>query len=299
MSPDDLTTLAKKPNGNGAAVSGSDPEEGEDVIVLENVYKGFGSGRRRVEPLRGVTMKIKKGERLVIIGPSGTGKSVTLRLMLGLLEPDRGEIRIMGKNLSEIGQRELWELRRHISMLFQGGALFDSMTVGENVAFPVRELGEKDEDKLAKLVKTLLGQVGLPNSEDKMPSELSGGMQKRAALARALASRPEIILYDEPTTGLDPIMADSIANLINKTHEVIGQSSSATSIVVTHDMMVAERVADRIVMLYKGKVISDGPPEKFKRLGGEPLPDDASEVDRMIRQFVRGEAEGPIQSVFE
>lgn len=315
MSSIDMSTLGTRGNGGNTPsrplspppppqqdesaeerARGGSPDE--YAIILENVHKGFGQGTRRSDPLRGVTLKIRKGERLVIIGPSGTGKSVTLRMMLGLLDPDQGSVRVMGKNLREISRLDLWDIRKRISMLFQGGALFDSMTIGENVAFPVREQGEKDEAKLAKLVRILLGQVGLPGTQDKMPSELSGGMQKRAALARSLANRPEIILYDEPTTGLDPIMADTIANLIITTHDMIGREKAATSVVVTHDMLVAEKVADRIVMLYGGKVVGDGPPEMFRRLATEPLPENACETDKMIRQFVRGEAEGPIRAVF-
>jgi phospholipid/cholesterol/gamma-HCH transport system ATP-binding protein len=170
------------------------------------------------------------------------------------------------------------------------------MTVGENVAFPMRAAGETDEKKIQGVVSERLRQVGLPGTEDKMPSELSGGMKKRAALARSIATRPEVILYDEPTTGLDPIMSDAIGDLINDTHASL-KDANVTSIVVTHDMRVAEKVADRIVMLYGGKIVGDGPPELYSRLGGGVLPADASEMDRMIRQFVRGEADGPIQTV--
>lgn len=289
MAVDDLNARDKKGDGGG---------NGEYAIILDNVYKSFGSGSKRSEPLRGVTLKVKFGERLVVIGPSGTGKSVTLRLMLGLLEPDRGDVYIMGRNIGLMDRDELWDVRKRVSMLFQGGALFDSMSIGENVAFPLREQGMRDEDKIYGIVKKRLGQVGLPGQEDKLPSELSGGMQKRAALARSLASQPEIILYDEPTTGLDPIMADAVANLIVDTHEQMSHEAGATSVVVTHDMMVAEKVADRMVMLFGGKVLAEGPPEMFRRLGADPLPENAGETDRMIRQFVRGEAEGPIRTVF-
>lgn len=291
MSAEDLAPLGK----NG--FHGKNGESAEDVIVLDNVYKGFGSGARRIDPLRGVTLRVKRGERLVIIGPSGTGKSVTLRLMLGLLDPDQGNVYVMGQNIGDLNMRELGELRKRVSMLFQGGALFDSMTVGENVAFPLRANGEKNEDLIRDVVNRRLRQVGLPGTEEKLPSELSGGMKKRAALARSLASRPEIILYDEPTTGLDPIMSDAIGDLILDTHKSLNEEATATTIVVTHDMHVAGKVADRIIMLYAGKVVGEGPPLMYKRLGTEPLADDASEHDRMIRQFVRGEADGPIRAV--
>lgn len=291
MSSSELETLGKKKKQTSLT------QIGEKVIVFDNVHKGFGSGARRSDPLRGISLTVNRGERLVIIGPSGTGKSVTLRLMIGLIDPDQGDVYVMGKNLGLITRDELWRIRRRVSILFQMGALFDSMTIGENVAFPIREQGETDEEKIQEMVTKRLGQVGLPNAEEKMPSELSGGMQKRAALARSLAGRPEIMLYDEPTTGLDPIMADAIADLIVETHKAMEREATATSIVVTHDMLVADKVADRIIMLFGGKIIADGPPSMFKRLAEEPLGEDATLTERMIRQFVRGEADGPIRTV--
>ncbi len=266
------------------------------VIRLENVSKSFGTGAKRVSPVKNLTLDIERGSTIVIIGPSGTGKSVTLRLMLGLLEPDEGEVHVFGQRLSSLGDRELGGIRRRMAMLFQGGALFDSMTVGENVAFPIRANGERDEEKIHAVVSERLRQVGLPGTEDKMPAELSGGMKKRAALARSIATRPEIILYDEPTTGLDPIMSDAIGDLINETHASL-KDANVTSVVVTHDMHVATKTADRIVMLYGGRIVGDGPPELYRRLGSGELPADAPEMDRMIRQFVLGRADGPIQTV--
>lgn len=310
MSGDDFETLAK--NGSapaapspGKAEDGLDPAAGsgagkdaepETIIVLDDIHKGFGSGERRVQPMAGINLEIKRGETLVVIGPSGTGKSVMLRLMLGLLEPDSGEVYLFGRKLSEMTDMELGDARMRISMLFQGGALFDSMTVGENVAFPIKARGERDQEKIRETVAKRLRQVGLPNTEDKLPSELSGGMKKRAALARSIASQPEVILYDEPTTGLDPIMSDAIADLIIATQAAL-KETNVTSVVVTHDMHVATKVADRIVMLFGGKVVGDGPPELYQRLGSDPLPPNASDRDKMIRQFVRGEADGPIQTV--
>ena len=296
MSADDLETLAKPGNGAADTASAGKPAGGDSVIHLDDVYKSFGSGPRRITPVAGITMDIERGNTVVIIGPSGTGKSVTLRLMLGLLDPDKGEVYVFGRKISSMSNYELGEVRRRMAMLFQGGALFDSMTVGENVAFPLRATGEKDEAKINEVVSQRLRQVGLPDTEDKMPSELSGGMKKRAALARSIACSPEVILYDEPTTGLDPIMSDAIGDLINETHASF-KEAHVTSIVVTHDMHLAGKVADRIVMLYGGKVVGDGPPELYKRLGTGELPADASERDRMIRQFVRGEADGPIQPI--
>ncbi len=303
MANDELETLGRNGNGNGgesapppATTPAASGAPGEPIIRLLDVHKGFGSGPRRVQPMAGVSIDVERGKCLVVIGPSGTGKSVMLRLMLGLLEPDRGEIYTFGRKLSTLSNFELGEIRKRMAMLFQGGALFDSMTVGENVAFPMRAMGEKDEAKIQAVVTEKLRQVGLPGTEEKMPSELSGGMKKRAALARSIACRPEVILYDEPTTGLDPIMSDAIGDLINETHASL-KETNVTSIVVTHDMHVAGKVADRIVMLYGGRVVGDGPPEMYKRLGTQELPRDANETDRMIRQFVRGEAEGPIQTV--
>lgn len=266
------------------------------VIRLDKVSKSFGEGDRRVEPVKNLSLDIRRGSTIVIIGPSGTGKSVTLRLMLGLLEPDEGDVFVFGKRFRSLRDRDIRAIRTRMAMLFQGGALFDSMTVGENVAFPIRANGEKNERTIRDTVAERLRQVGLPGTEDKMPAELSGGMKKRAALARSIATKPEIILYDEPTTGLDPIMSDAIGDLILDTHSSL-RHVNVTSVVVTHDMRVAEKVADRIVMLHGGRIVGDGPPELYRRLGrGEASPD-ASETERMIRQFVRGEADGPIQTV--
>ncbi len=265
------------------------------LIALDRVFKGFGAGERRVEPLRGVSLDVRAGETLVIIGPSGTGKSVALRLMIGLLDPDGGRVLFEGRDLASFSAAGLDAMRRRMSMLFQSGALFDSMTVGENVAYPLRIQGERDEAKMAGLVAKKLAQVGLPGVEEKMPSELSGGMRKRAALARSIVADPEVIFYDEPTTGLDPIMSDAIADLIRDTRDKLAH---VTSLVVTHDMPLAFKIADRIVMLNQGVVVGDAPPEEFRRLGegGEPAKDLPPEK-RMIRQFVRGEADGPIQVV--
>jgi phospholipid/cholesterol/gamma-HCH transport system ATP-binding protein len=298
--PDDLATLAAPEGGEKQAtrqaVAPPDLKPDDCVIRMENVSKGFGSGARRVEPIRNLTLDIERGATIVVIGPSGTGKSVALRLMLGLLDPDRGEVFLFGRKISSMSNQELGEARRRMAMLFQGGALFDSMTVGENVAFPLRAAGERDEDKITSIVSERLRQVGLPGTEDKMPSELSGGMKKRAALARSISTRPEVILYDEPTTGLDPIMSDAIADLISETHASL-KDANVTSVVVTHDMHVAEKVADRIVMLYHGSIVGDGPPELYRGLAEGDLPRTAPEMERMIRQFVRGEADGPIQAV--
>ena len=271
-------------------------EPSPEAIRLESVHKSFGADGRRVTPLAGVSLTVERGSKLVIIGPSGTGKSVMLRLLLGLLEPDSGEICVFGKRLGGLSDFELGEIRRRMAMLFQGGALFDSMTVGENVAFPMRAVGERDDRLIRAAVRERLRQVGLPDTEDKMPSELSGGMKKRAALARSIACRPELILYDEPTTGLDPVTSDAIADLINSTHDLL-RSIGVTTVAVTHDMRVASKVGERIVMLYGGRIVGDGTPEMYRRLGSDRLPDGATETETMIRQFVLGSADGPIRTV--
>lgn len=260
-----------------------------DIIVLENIHKSFGE----LVVLRGITIRVRRGETLVIIGQSGTGKSVTLRIIIGLLRADSGRALVDGKEVSTMNDVELAVMREHFAMLFQGGALFDSMTVGENVAFGLRAKGEKNAQKIASVVSEKLCQVGLAGTEDKMPSELSGGMKKRAALARAIAVDPNVVLYDEPTTGLDPIMSDSIADLIISTREAL-RDRNLTSVVVTHDMHVALKTADRIIMLHKGEIVGEGSPDYFQSIREKEQNAGLSEQEIMIRQFTRGEAEGPI-----
>ncbi len=262
-----------------------------DILTLEDIHKSFGT----LDVLQGIDLAVRRGETLVIIGQSGTGKSVTLRLMIGLLDPDRGRVLFEGEDIGGYNDQQLALMRERFAMLFQGGALFDSMSVGDNVAFGLRALGERDEGRIRDVVREKLRQVGLPDTEGKMPAELSGGMKKRAALARAIAVDPEVILYDEPTTGLDPIMSDAIADLIIETREAL-REKNATSIVVTHDMHVALKTADRIVMLHQGRIVAEGPPEQYRRLR-EATEAPEEEADRMVRQFVRGEAEGPITAV--
>ncbi len=261
------------------------------IIILENVYKSFGE----LDVLRGVTIRVSRGETLVIIGQSGVGKSVTLRLMIGLLQPDQGRVFFEGEDLAGFSSARLLKMRERFSMLFQGGALFDSMSVGDNVSFERRARGETDTVKLERIVAEKLRQVGMPGVQDKMPSELSGGMKKRAALARAIAVDPEIVLYDEPTTGLDPIMSDAIADLILSTRESL-KEIGLTSIVVTHDMHVAFKTADRIIMLHGGRIVGEGPPAMFREIRDRDRNAEFTDQERMIRQFVCGEAVGPIKA---
>jgi len=240
-------------------------------IELRKVSKRFGS----LVVLNELTLLIERGQSLVVIGASGTGKSVMLKHIVGLLRPDHGEVWIDGRRIDNLPERALVDVRTRFGFLFQMGALFDSLTVAENVGFPIVEHTHKPPDVVAKIVAHKLKQVGLPDAGPKMPGELSGGQKKRVALARAIALDPEVILYDEPTTGLDPIRSDVINELILK----LQRELKVTSIVVTHDMNSAFKVADRIVMLHEGKIIFDGTPDEIQ---ASENPD--------VKRFVQGEA---------
>lgn len=242
------------------------------LVELKNVHKAFGS----LVVLDGVDLAFERGKTTVVLGPSGTGKSVMLKHIVGLLRPDSGEVYFDGRRVDDQQERDLVPIRRRVGFLFQMGALFDSMTVGENVAFPLAELGELNLSQRQDKAETLLRQVGLPGIQHKMPGELSGGQRKRVALARAVALEPDLILYDEPTTGLDPIRADVINELIVALRDHTG----VTSIVVTHDMVSADKVADRMVLLHEGKVFLDAAPDAFR----------ASENPR-VQRFIQGQAD--------
>ena len=228
------------------------------MIKLIDVTKSFGD-REALHPL---TLTINDGETLAIIGGSGSGKSTLLRLLIGLIRPTSGEIWIGDTEISQISEAELDRVRLHMGMVFQYSALFDSMTVGDNVAFGLREHTRKPEAEIKQIVREKLHLVGLDDVENMMPNELSGGMKKRVSLARAIAFEPEIILYDEPSSGLDPIMSEKIDELIIHTQRALG----VTSVVVTHDMASACRIADRIAMIYEGELIAVDKVEKFKQL---------------------------------
>jgi phospholipid/cholesterol/gamma-HCH transport system ATP-binding protein len=219
--------------------------KGETIVEFKDVWKRY-SGR---DVLAGVNLKIQRGEVLCILGPSGTGKSVTLRHINGLTRPDSGEVTVFGESIVGLTEEQLSPTRRRLAMLFQGGALFDSMNVEENIAFPIKEHATNSREEIAALVSEKLSMVGLPGIQKKMPSELSGGMRKRVALARSIALEPEIILYDEPTTGLDPVSSEKIAQLILD----INVRMHTTSVVVTHDIVAARTVADRVVFLHQGR----------------------------------------------
>lgn len=229
--------------------------------------------------LNGVNLTVRRGETLTIIGRSGEGKSVLLKHIIGLMRPDSGAIFIDGVNIVEEGRRNLAQIRRRFGMLFQGAALFDSMTVDENVGIGLREHTDLPEEEIRKIVTTKLAQVGLFNIENVKPAELSGGMKKRVGLARAIAMDPEIVLYDEPTTGLDPINADAINNLIIHLKNTL----KITSIAVTHDMVSAYKISDRIAMLYGGRIIFEGTPDEIRNCD-----------DPIVQQFITGQAYGPI-----
>jgi len=250
------------------------------VIEIRGLSKRFG----KKVVLDGLDLTVPKGKNTVVIGGSGTGKSVLIKCVVGLLRPDSGEIRIDGEDVTKMDERELVRVRRKFGMLFQGAALFDSLNVGDNVAFALRRLKMFPERQIRDVVEEKLTMVGLRDIQLLMPAELSGGMKKRVGLARAVAAEPDILLYDEPTTGLDPIMADVINGLIVSLRESLG----VTSISITHDMASAYKIADYIAMLYKGRIVEVGAPAEIR---GSSNP--------VVRQFVEGRAHGPITAESE
>jgi phospholipid/cholesterol/gamma-HCH transport system ATP-binding protein len=244
-------------------------------IACRDIYKRF--IMKRV--LKGVNLIINPGETLVIMGQSGCGKSVLLKHLVGLISPDSGHIYIDGEDITHYRRKKLFEMRMRFGMVFQGSALFDSATVGENVGLALREHTGKSGKEIAEICEEKLRMVGLPGISNKRPAELSGGMKKRVGFARAIAMEPECVLYDEPTTGLDPIMSDVINNLIIKLNDEL----DITSVVVTHDLASAYKVGNRIAMLHKGKIIFAGTPDEVRTSDNE-----------IVRQFIEGSAEGPI-----
>jgi phospholipid/cholesterol/gamma-HCH transport system ATP-binding protein len=234
------------------------PTPGEELIHFEHLKKSFGPKH----VFDGVDLTVNAGETLVVIGGSGTGKSVLLKCLIGLLHADAGRILFQGQDLMRFHEEDFLAVRRHVAMVFQGSALFDSLTVGENVAYPLREhFPELPPEEVARRVAEKLSWVDLPGTEGMMPADLSGGMRKRVGLARAIATDPEVILWDEPTTGLDPITTQNINAMINSMKQRLG----CTSIVVTHDMMSAFTLADRIAMLANRRIVQVGTPEEMRR----------------------------------
>ena len=245
------------------------------MIKIVGLTKSFGT----TPVLRGIDLEIETGETMVVIGQSGSGKSVLLKHLIGILKPDKGEIYIDGLEITSLGEEELQRITRKFGMLFQASALFDSLTVGENVSFGLERYTDHSPAEIKRIVAESLNKVGLEGIEGLMPYELSGGMKKRVGLARAIAYGPEIILYDEPSTGIDPIRADAINDLIND----LKRDLSVTSVVITHDMVSSYKVADRIAMLYEGRIIEIGNPAEIQ-----------ASSNPIIRQFIHGQARGPI-----
>jgi phospholipid/cholesterol/gamma-HCH transport system ATP-binding protein len=240
------------------------------VIALKNVTKKFGGK----VVLDNISLAIEKGRTTVVIGPSGCGKTVLIKHLIVLLRPNSGEVYYKNHRIDNLGESELNKVRTHYGFLFQGGALFDSLSVTENIIFPIRQHCEiTDWTQIEDLVKAKLAMVGLDGFQNYYPASLSGGQRKRVALARAIALNPEVVLYDEPTTGLDPIHSDVISELILKLQRELG----VTSVIVTHDMTMAYKVADRIIMLHNGKIIADGDPDHIRN---HPHP--------TVQQFIKG-----------
>jgi len=248
------------------------PANSGPIIRLVDVHKSFG----RLRVLAGLNLEIERGKSTVIIGPSGSGKSVLLKHIVGLIRPDRGEVWFENQRVDQLAEAELVEVRKRIGFLFQLGALFDSMTVGDNICFPLVQHTQLSRAEMAARCASVLDVVGLDGIEQKMPSSLSGGQRKRVALARAVVLQPDVVLYDEPPTGLDPMRSDVINELIR----ALGRQLGITSVVVTHDMASASKVADRVVMLYGGKLVADGTPEEIRH-----HPDD------LVQRFIHGQAE--------
>lgn len=247
------------------------------MIRVVDLYKSFGKNA----VLQGLNLQVEKGETLVIIGQSGSGKSILIKHLIGLIMPDKGEIYVDGVETTRLSEEERYKIRRKFAMLFQGAALFDSLTVLQNVSFGLERYTDLPHEKINEMARQSLLRVGLRGVESLMPHELSGGMRKRVGLARAIAYKPEIILYDEPSTGIDPIRADAINDLIIQ----LKKDLKMTSLVITHDMVSTYKVADRVAMLYKGKIIVTGTPEEIR-----------NSDNPVVQQFITGDAEGPIEN---
>lgn len=248
-------------------------ESNKPYIAFEHVYKSFGS----FKVLEDVSFFVRPGETLCILGRSGVGKSVSLQMLMGFLKPDKGTIRVAGENICSFNERQMLEVRRKVTMVFQNGALFDSFSVGENVAFPLREKNDLDEEQIRQIVKGLLEMVGVAGMDDLLPSDLSTGMKRSVAIARALASQPEAILYDEPTTMVDPLIAHLLGDLIER----LKRQLHLTSIVVTHDMRFAKKLADRLLFLHEGKARFFGTLEELEH-SDDPVLQEFMALDELV-----------------
>lgn len=257
------------------AASAGRPEATPDAIEFIGVHKAFGSNK----VLRGLDMGIPEGQISMIIGPSGTGKSVCIKHIVGLMYPDEGDVIVQGQSVPGLPDDELFDMRKKFGLLFQDGALFGSLNLYDNVAFPLRHHTEKGEDEIAEIVNRRLREVGLAVDSEKMPNELSGGMRKRAGFARALVLDPEILLFDEPDSGLDPVRTALLCELIKEVHEENG----GTYVVITHDILSARRIAEHLIVLWHGKVVQSGPKEEM-----------FESEDPFVRQFLAGAPQGPL-----
>jgi phospholipid/cholesterol/gamma-HCH transport system ATP-binding protein len=274
--------------GRGEGVGGGEPQEdfryhrgtvrpslAPNAIEFIEVYKAFG----RNQVLRGLNMGLPEGKISMIIGPSGTGKSVCIKHIVGLLYPDQGDVLVQGRSIPSLPDAELFEIRRKFGVLFQDGALFGSLNLYDNVAFPLRQHTEKGDDEIAEIVNRRLREVGLGGEGEKMPNELSGGMRKRAGFARALVLDPEIVLFDEPDSGLDPVRTALLCELIKEVHAENG----GTYVVITHDIMSARRVAEHLAVLWKGRIVESGPSQEL-----------FESENPFVRQFLSGQSAGPL-----
>lgn len=250
-------------------------KNGEYMVEVDELYKAF----EEKQVLEGVTCQIPAGKISVVMGPSGTGKSVLLRHIVGLLFPDRGDVRVAGKSVPNLSEEELLELRRNVGMLFQDGALFSSMNLYDNVAFPLRQHTKKSEPEIKEIVMQRLEEVGLADAVKKMPNELSGGMRKRAGFARALVLEPEILLFDEPDSGLDPVRTALLCDLIKE----IQQKYRSTGIVISHDIKSCFNIGDHIILLHGGKVVDQGSKEELQH-----------SKNPFTQQFIQGAVDGPL-----
>ena len=254
------------------------------IIRVRNLTKSFGG----LTVLDGISFDVYPGEMLVIMGGSGCGKSTCLRCIIGSIQPDSGTIELCGQDTGDLSEEQFDQIRKRFGVLFQSGALFNSMTVGENIALPMQEHTKLDPQDIEIMVKIKLEQVGLRSAEHRMPAEISGGMKKRAGLARAIALDPEILFYDEPSSGLDPVTSAEIDTLMLD----LAKKMQVASVVVTHEMDSAFRIADRMIMLDQGKVLMEGSQEDFDKI--RKSPPTGNETEDHIRQFLQGDSDGPI-----